>query len=243
MGVPASFDREVRDDLRALLESARRRLKLADEWDGDAWQPAATSPAADAVLLTELPFSMSPILAEGLDLALTMARSFLTEAADGLVVAGQLQTLDAGRRIASFGPVVRTSAEKSAAVYWMFDTDKPDQRLARAVLLDCDGLEWQVRYLQRSGQDDLVEQLRHEHGLLIRSASQALGRRAVKTGSGNRVVRVANETLPTKTEMFEKALSRENTGRAAYNELSVYAHPTGHRQSGASDMSGVSGLR
>ena len=229
MAVSESFDREVRLHLAELLGKARSCLQLPDEWDAEPWTPAKGSAAAEALLLTGLPFSMTPILA-GLDLALTCARGFLSEAADGLVVAGHIQTLPTRHRIAALGPVARTAAEKAAAVSWLFDAKTADRRLARAALLELDGIQWQMRYLHDSGHDQLGDHLRREYELLIDAVNRSFDKRAVRFGSGRQIRNVDNQRLPSKTELFQLVLSDEADGRSAYGELSAFSHPTGHLQ-------------
>jgi hypothetical protein len=249
--VTEDLDREVREGLRALLASTVSRLGMMSASAGDSmiWDVKEGSPASEAILMTRgtwdwVVAGLSD--AGGADPVLTVAGGFLREAADGLALAGHIQTLTPEARVAGLGPVVRTAAEKLVTTAWLLDTESPEGRLARVVLMELDGIQWQMRYLEDAGEDQAHEELQAEHDGIVQAVEDVLGAKAVRRGSGKRVIRVAGEQLPTKTTLFNHVLSGDelNRGRAMYGEHSVFAHPTGYRQAVFSEpLRGVEGTQ
>lgn len=251
MTVTEDLDREVRKGLRALLASTFSRLGMVSASAGDSmtWDVNEGSPASAAILMTRGTWDWTVAGlndAGGADPVLTVAGGFLREAADGLALAGHIQTLTAEARVAGLGSVVRTATEKLVTAAWLLDTGSPESRLARAVLIELDGIQWQMRYLEDAGEYQAHEELQAEHDGIVQAVDDVLGAKAVKRGSGKKVIRVAGEQLPTKTALFNHVLSGDemNRGRAMYGEHSIFAHPTGYRQAVFSEpLRGVEGTQ
>lgn len=249
--VAEDFDAEVRRELCGLLASTVPRLGLVGTSEGGqmAWDVTKGSPASDAVLVAQGTWDWVVAAlndAGGVDLVLTVAGGFLREGVEGLALVGHIQTLRVEARLAGLGPVVRAAAEKLVTAAWIVDAESPEARLARAVLVELDGIQWQLRYLADAGEEQMHDELQADHDGIVQAVKDLLGPEAVKRGSAGTVVRVVGEQLPTKTGLFNYVLSgaEKNRGRAMYGEHSVFAHPTGYlRVVYAEPLRGVEGTQ
>lgn len=232
MTVTAEFDLEIRDTIRELLGSLTGLLPPDGDEDDRALTVAASAPAQQALLCTAGVWHWVVAgLGEGggADPVLSRCVPLLHESLDGMALAGDLQTRPVRERIAGFGPVVRVATESAVTATWLVKPDTPEQRLARAGIVELKGVESQIASLAEGEgrRIELEQELRGIAGELDR----LLGAGAVRWNPNGKVTHVADQHYPKMMERYEEAFEGSDgmSGSTAYIEQSLFSHPIGYR--------------
>jgi hypothetical protein len=232
MTVTEAFDRAIRARIRELLHSLLGILPPDSGEEDRGLTVADGAPAEQALLCTGGLWQWVVAglgEAGGADPVLSRCLPLLYESIDGMALAGDLQVRPVRERIAGFGPVVRVATESAVTAAWLVKPDTPEERLARAGIVELKGVESQIAYLadEAGRRIELEQELRGIAGEL----DKLLGAGAVRWSASGKVTHVFNQHYPKMMERYEAVFNEHEgmSGRAAYVEQSLFSHPVGYR--------------
>lgn len=225
MAVTADFDHGSREALAEALQLSSSLVDLGclDE-QGASWRmPTWSSASAERIAIDTPPYLLNQLQASsgpmGTNLALTQSRAMLMEAAGALMGVGLLtKHPDESTRASSIGPLARACTERAATVHWVLSGEGRDGRLLRSLLVEFAGIERLLRLLPKTRVAAHADDVKATRAELRRIARHRFG------SCSSDGLTISGQKLPSLSSRV-----REAATPFGYAELSINAHPTGHR--------------